>query len=309
MTAGDDANVAGATRPRCLVIGATGLLGHHLTPLLRERWDVHALTRAFHGRHAPTAGGVTWHTGDLAIAVPEGLPARVDAVIYLAQSEHFRDFPERAVDVFNVNTAGVVQLLDYARRAGARRFIFASSGGVYRPDAAPLHEGSDLVAPADLGFYIATKLASELFVQQFAQCFTTAILRFFFIYGPGQRESMLVPRLVRSVRDGAPVALEGEDGLRMNPIYVSDAARAVEAALALEAPATVNVAGPATISLRALSEQIGAQVGRAPVFTTRPARGARDLVASTELMRQVLVPPLVPPDEGIRRYLASLTRG
>jgi len=296
-----------AERPRCLVTGASGLLGRHLLPRLSARWSVHALSRAPRSPGAAAGNGVTWHAGDLGDGVPAGLPERVDAVVHLAQAEHFRDFPDRAVEIFTINAAGVLHLLEYARRAGARRFVLASSGGVYRPDAAPLTEASEVMPPTGLGFYLATKLASELLVQQYARFFTTSILRFFFIYGPGQRDSMLVPRLVRSVREGVPVALQGEEGLRLNPIYATDAARAVEAALGLAAPATINVAGPTALGLRALCEEIGAQLGRAPVFAVQPARGAHDLVASTELMRRLLAPPLVSPAEGIRRYLASLS--
>ena len=60
--------------------------------------------------------------------------------------------------------------------------------------------------------------------------FVVVILRFFFVYGPGQSNEMLIPRLVKSVREGQPIALDGLDGLRINPVYVEDAVRAVVSA-------------------------------------------------------------------------------
>ena len=51
----------------------------------------------------------------------DSLPVKADAVIHLAQSEKFRDFPDSAEEVFRVNTLSTLKLLDYARKAGAKK--------------------------------------------------------------------------------------------------------------------------------------------------------------------------------------------
>ena len=45
----------------------------------------------------------------------EVLPERIDCIFHLAQSSKFRDFPENALDFFNVNLNSTSQLLDYAK--------------------------------------------------------------------------------------------------------------------------------------------------------------------------------------------------
>ncbi|HEX8528133.1 NAD-dependent epimerase/dehydratase family protein, partial [Allosphingosinicella sp.] len=107
---------------RIVVTGGGGLLGSHLLTLLGGD-DVQAPGREFDLEQRPD-----W----------DSLGERVDAIVYLAQSPHFRLFPERAADVFAVNSGEVLRALDYARRAGAKRFVYASTGGVYRPSAEPL---------------------------------------------------------------------------------------------------------------------------------------------------------------------------
>lgn len=263
-------------RRRILVTGAGGLLGSTLVPLLGESADVIAAGRAMLDLSRPIA--------------PTALPVGTDAVVYLAQSRRFRDFPEAADDIFQVNVANAVALADQARRAGARHFVYASTGGVSAPSDAPLTEQSPLAEP--MGYYPASKRAAELLLLPFAADMTVVILRFFFIYGPAQPREMLIPRLVDSVRDGRPVNLQGQDGMRLNPIHVDDAARATAAALTLSHSATINVAGPQALSLRALCETIGGGVGRPPQFAVDAVARPGHLVADTTQMDALLGAPV-----------------
>src|SRR5207245_1959041 len=81
-----------------------------------------------------------------------------DAVAHLAQSRAHRQGLEGAADLFAVNVAATFRLLHWAKGAGVRRFLFASSATVYRPQSGRLTEASPC-APS--GFYAASKLAAE----------------------------------------------------------------------------------------------------------------------------------------------------
>ncbi|MGI8931711.1 MAG: NAD-dependent epimerase/dehydratase family protein [Sphingomicrobium sp.] len=270
---------------RILIAGASGLLGRHLVPLLVDEVELHVA-----GRAGEAAVGIEFHAIDLAgDFATDGLPERIDAIVYLAQSDHFRDFPERAGDMFAVNVAAPMRLLDYARRAGARRFVYASSGGVYGSGDTAVREDTSLPVRGDLGFYLTSKLCAELLAQNFTGLFDVALLRLFFAYGEGQKRRMLIPRLIDNVRTGTPVTLQGEDGIRINPIHAADAAHAVFAALDLEGSHTINIAGPEALSIRAMCEQIGRQVGRDPEFAMVDPAG--DLVADIDRMSRLLAPP------------------
>ncbi len=287
---------------RCIVSGASGLIGSHVVRLLARRWEVHALSRKDAQERAPN---VHWHRADLAAEVDvEELPGDVDAVVYLAQSESFRDFPEKAREVFAVNTASVLRLLDYARTRGARRFVLASSGGLYGSSNTGFNEDAPVAADGNLGFYLGTKLCSEVLVRNYAPLMSTVILRFFFVYGPGQRGGMLIPRLLQSVREGRPIVLHGKEGVRLNPTFVSDAAEAVARSLELDGSHTINVAGPEVLTLRQMCEAIGEVVGRQPVFESQPVE-PRHLVGDTAKMREVLVAPRVRFQEGLRAMLGA----
>lgn len=284
-----------------LVTGAAGLLGRDLVQLLAAQSEVHAIVRQTPARVVP---GVRYHVIDLGSNWNVGrLPSSVDGVIHLAQSSHFRDVPEKALDVFQVNVATTAKLLDYAWRANARQFLFASSGGIYGAGGQAFHEDSPTVPPPQLGHYLGSKLSGEVLVQSYAPHLQVLVLRFFFIYGPGQNRSMLIPRLIDSVAAGRAVVLQGPDGIRMNPIHVSDASGALIAALGTGDSATYNVAGSEVLSLRSIAETIGIAVGRAPVFDISPP-GGQDMVADNRAMRECLYEPRVPFTVGI----ASMTK-
>lgn len=278
------------TSTRILITGGAGLVGSRLLRLLDPEAELHLLVR-----HPDPAleglGNIHQHPTDLAVGVDVArLPARMDQVVHLAQSAHFRDFPRQAPDVFNVNVGTLATLLHYAVHAGATRFVLASSGGVYGSSAAPLREDTPVSLSGNPGFYLASKLCGELLAGAYGPHMDVVMLRLFFAYGRGQRRSMLLPHLVDSVRNGVPVGLAGPEGIRVNPIHADDAAAACRAALAVTGMRTINVAGPEVHSLRALCELIGARLGKAPVYDLRPGDSGGDVIGDTTRMTELLGP-------------------
>jgi UDP-glucose 4-epimerase len=282
---------------RVLITGATGLTGRSLVKLLAEGHEIFAVRRP--GREVAPADGVTWIEQDLAGPLGSDLPAEIDAVVHLAQSPRFREFPAGTVDVFEVNSATTVRLLHYCCAAGGTRFVYASSGAVYPPGPRPVREDD---SPRPSNFYAVSKLVGEQVVDQFRDVLTVASLRFFFIYGPGQR-NMLIPGLMETVRAGRPVPIAGDDGIRINPIYVEDAALAVAGALALEQPGVFNVAGPEVASIADIARVLGEELGVEPDFTPGPVQA--DLIADTERMREQLTVPAVGVRDGLRRLVEA----
>jgi len=282
---------------RILLTGATGFVGRHLLPLLAERHEVIAL-----GRTRPDAD-VAWVERDLAAPWDEaGLPDRVDAVIHLAQSEHYKDFPDRADDIYAINVASTFGLLDWARRTGARRFVFTSTGGVYG-------SGDDRMTETDpvsmIGFYVRSKYAAELMVGGFAGALEAVVLRLFFVYGADQRR-MLIPTLAGRVRAGEEIVIEGDPGLRINPLHVDDAVRVFEPALTCDS-GVFNVAGDEAVTLTDLVRLLGELDGREPAIRHEPSEADGDLIGDNTRMREVLgVVPRVGLREGLAGVLSAL---
>lgn len=166
-----------------------------------------------------------------------------------------------------------------------------------------MSEELQIPARGDLEFYLTTKLCSEILAHNFSKFLSVVVLRFFFVYGPAQRKTMLIPRLINHVRSGEPIQLQGEDGIRINPTHVSDAVAATVRALELAGSHTINVGGPEVLSMRAIGTAIGRALGRAPIFSVDRNSIPRHLSGDISKMCQLLAPPRVSFADGLRSML------
>lgn len=289
---------------RILITGAEGFIGSRLISALRGKHDLFGLVRPKPGGERPP--GVRWLEHDLSQPMDQArLPGRLDAIIHLAQSRHYREFPEQAKDIFNVNIHGTFQLLEYARQTGVKCFIFASSGGVYGYSYETFFE-TDPVNP--LNFYLSSKYTAELLLANYQSYFKTIVLRFFFVYGSGQK-GMLIPNLLSKVMKGELITIEGNPGFRINPIYIEDAVKVFEPALDLQTSALFNVAGDEAVTLTDLVNLIGEAAACQPQIRYRVIPISGDLIGDNERMKEVLkVLPEVSLLEGLRAILRSNAR-
>lgn len=268
---------------RILITGAAGFIGSRLLRNLQAQHEVFGLVRK---RPSESwAVGVHWIEHDLAEPLDYSrFPDRVDVIIHLAQSRLYKQFPEGSKDIFNVNIHSTFELLEYGRDAGADCFMFASTGGLYGYSFERFVE-TDPLSPLD--FYLTSKFAAELLVANYRNFFRTVVLRFFFVYGAGQK-GMLIPRLLEKVRNGETVVVEGNPGVRINPIFVDDAVRVFERALHLPTSDLFNVAGDEVVTITDLVRLIGEVVGKEPVIDYKDMKAEGNLVGDNSRMKEVL---------------------
>ena len=264
---------------RILLTGAAGFIGRHALARLEGEHDVLPLVRT-----APDERR-EWIVQDLAQPLDRSvLPGRIDAVVHLAQSHRYREFPDGAEDVYAVNVDSTFQLLEYARRAGARTFVLASTGGIYGYSYEALVE-TDPANP--LNFYLTSKHVAESLLANYQAFFQTVVFRFFFVYGRGQGP-MLVPTLIEKVRKGDQISIAGRPGQRINPIHVGDAVETFPRALELERSDVFNVAGDEIVSIRELVALIEQATGEAAHVRHIDPEHEGDLIGDNSRMKELL---------------------
>lgn len=247
-----------------LLTGATGFIGNCMLCALSKRHHFCAISRT---ENYEDSTSVHWLKADLSLAdMNLTFPDGIDAVVYLAQSGSYRDFPDKALDIFHVNTASVATFLDMALRNGVKKFVYASSANVYGRSCERITEDTH---PNPSSFYGVSKLMAETLMKSYAPFFKCIVLRLFTVYGPGQRD-MLIPSLINAVINKKPIRIEGNDGLKLSPVYVTDVVNVIEAILGSEDDApgfdVLNVGGDEIVSIHDISETIGRALNILPVF-------------------------------------------
>ena len=129
---------------RVLITGGTGFVGSHAMRALSGEHELVAIGRG--AAPAELEHLAEWVRADLSGSLDAAsLPDRVDAVIHLAQSRRYADLPGGTEDVVAINLRSTVALRDYAIGAGAERFVYASTGGVYARSLDPIREDAPLI--------------------------------------------------------------------------------------------------------------------------------------------------------------------
>jgi UDP-glucose 4-epimerase len=277
---------------KVLITGTTGFIGGHLSSSLSNENEIWSMNRR-------TSGAPREVVQDLRQSFDHvGLPDQMDAVIHCAALAG--DGLASAADYHATNVDGTSRLLDYAIRVGARQFILFSTGGVYSRSLEPLSEEAP-ISPE--GIYLSSKWEAEKVCRDRSSDIVTTVLRPFFPYGPGETRR-LIARLAERIRERKHVDLRhGNDGLKLNPVYIADLVECVRRLLESTGKGeTFNIAGPEVVSLRELAINIGIAVGTKPSFRNIDDQPPHNWIANCDrLAAAVEYSPNTEIQQGLRQ--------
>jgi len=211
-----------------------------------------------------------------------------EIVIHLAAAQHEGNVPDAYFR--DVNVRGTRLLLEAAIGAGARRFVYGSTIGVY--GAANGQELTELSDTRPENIYAVTKLEAERLVSAHSSQIETCIGRISETYGPGDFRLL---KLFRAIDRGRFVMLGSGDNVRQ-VIYVDDLAAGL--LLAAQHPGAVGqtfvLAGTEVMTTNSMVAQIAAALQRRPPHIHVPVwpfRAAAAVLEST-LRPLGIQPPL-----------------
>ncbi|MDW7729096.1 MAG: NAD-dependent epimerase/dehydratase family protein [Bacillota bacterium] len=162
------------------------------------------------------------------------------------------------------NVLGTQRLLEWARRVKLQRFVYASSSSVYgNSDKLPMNE-ADL--PKPMSPYGVTKLAAEHLCNLYHQNFNvpSVSLRYFTVYGPGQRPDMAFNRFIRAILAGEELVIYGNGEQTRDFTFIDDIVNANLAAAASRGVCgwVYNIGGGSRISVNGVLEILGHLSGK-----------------------------------------------
>jgi UDP-glucose 4-epimerase len=310
---------------KCVVTGAAGFIGSHLSGSLLDRGaevvGIDCFTdyypRAM--KEANLAANVS-REGFRFIETriqDADLPSLLDGathVFHLAAQAGVRKSWGRDFRTYTENNVEASQqLLEACVGRPLTRFVYASSSSLYGDNVSiPMRETA---LPQPVSPYGVTKLAAEqlCYLYFVNHGVPTTALRYFTVYGPRQRPDMAFHRFIRASLDGQPISLYGDGEQTRDFTYVADAVAATIAAGERGVPGRAyNVGGGSRVSMNQVIDIIGRVAGKPLDVRREPAQKGdmRDTYADTSLARADLgFAPSVSLEQGIEaeyRWLSSI---
>lgn len=281
---------------KALVTGGAGFIGSHLTERLIARGhQVVVLDSLVSGRlenletiaDNPNCELRQRDIEDMDSCLPSF--AGVDWVFHLAGIADIVPSIENPERYFRTNVKGTLNVLECARRAGARRFIYAASSSSYGiPDVYPTPETTPISPRYP---YALTKHIGEELVHHWGEVYNlpAVSLRLFNVYGPRSRTTgtygAVFGVFLAQKRNGKPLTVVGDGTQTRDFTYVTDVVDAfIRAAKADIRGESINIGSGNHYSVNQLTRLIGGNVVHIPKRPGEPERTfacikkARDLL-------------------------------
>ncbi len=239
--------------------------------------------------------------------------SRPRGVVHLAAKAGVRPSIADPVGYARANVLGTACVLRAAERAACERFVLASSSSVYGNNRkAPFAEDDPVEGP--ISPYASTKRSCELLAHTHHHLtgMPTACLRFFTVYGPGQRPDLGVATFMRLLREGRPITMFGDGSMSRDYTFIDDTVRGVLAAydrIPAHGFRIWNLGSDRPVRLDELIAEIAEVAGARPRIERAPAspgdveRTWADLARSRA---ELGYEPRVPRREGLRRQWEAI---
>jgi nucleoside-diphosphate-sugar epimerase len=301
-----------------LVTGGAGAIGSNLVRALRRDGRRVVVLDDLSSGHFPPPDDVLSRFVRGSVEDERALDAAfsepVGVVFHLAAlfaNQNSVDHPERDL---RVNGLGTLQLLERARRAHLRRFVYVSSSCVYAPTDDLLVEDSRLAPETP---YACSKLLGEQYATFFRKHhgLPAVSCRLFNVFGPGEipgRYRNVIPNFFARARKDEDLVVTGEGQEGRTFTYVDDVVHALQLAGGplLPRAAVYNVASDNYCTIDELAMRVVSLTGSRSRIVKTAGRSwdrVRERRASWELARCDLgYRPRVALEDGLRQTLKWL---
>ncbi len=304
---------------RYLVTGGAGFIGSHIVMrLVQDGAVVRVVDNLSTGqiqRLDRLRSAIELVQGDLADeAVAKSVVDGMDFVVHQAAVPSVQRSLSDPLGTNQANVVGTLNLLESSRRAGIRRFVYASSSSAYGDtEVLPKHED---MPPNPMSPYALQKFVGERYCKLYYELYglETVGLRYFNVFGPGQdphsEYSAVIPRFINYLLGNRPITIFGDGEQSRDFTFVENVVEANLLALgALNAAGKMcNIGCGERITLNQLVAHLEEELGlKAQVTHLPPKLGdVRHSLANIDRARAILnYQPRVMVQEGLRRTIAS----
>jgi len=294
---------------RALVTGGAGFIGSHIADALVDAGhSVTVIDDLSRGRRAQVNAAAQFVEIDI---TSDGLAATVAAarpevIFHHAAQMDVRESVRDPLHDADVNVVGTVNVLRSAVDAGARRVVFASSGGAIYGDAAviPTPEDHPCLPASPYG---TAKLCAEAYGGTFSRQagLDFVALRYANVYGPRQDphgEAGVVAIFATRLLHGEPSVINGDGTQTRDYVHVQDVVRANLAAVD-GPPGVYNIGTGVEMDVNTVYRMLAAACGgggAAGHGAAKPGEQRRSCLDTTFARERLGWAATIPFEEGLR---------
>ena len=205
-----------------LVTGAASFIGNHLIrELVNEKCDIYATYRhslAASQLNESCNGSIHFIQLDLSKHLDfERLPAQVDIIIHLAAISNYKDISNAAITESNI--LGTNNILAYAKAAGVKKIVYASSVSVYGNVLGnSVSFDTTIFEP---NYYGLSKYAGEIALASHGSDFASISIRLPGVLG-NSLSGALIPDICNRLLKGGTIEVYNPQRLFNNAIHVNE---------------------------------------------------------------------------------------
>lgn len=206
-----------------LITGSSGTIGTRLAETFLERGIPFTGVDRRENRWLPEVEKNTAHVDLLVPQWSGGIKATPDLIIHLAANARVYKLTENP-DLAVENMQTTFHVLEYARRAGVKNLILASSREVYGSQETGSRREEDVSIFRSESPYTASKITLEAFARSYAHCYglSIVIVRYSNVYGMYDDSDRVIPLFIRLARQGKPLTVYGGNKT-LDFTYIDDA--------------------------------------------------------------------------------------
>ena len=299
-----------------VVTGGGGFIGSHLVDRLAgEGRRVRIIDNFSNGspkniEHHLKGGLVELIQADIAdTSAMRGICQDAEHVYHLAALADIVPSISEPTSYFRANVDGTFAILEEAKAAGIKRFVYAASSSCYGiPDAFPTSEDAEIRPQYP---YALTKRLGEELVLHWARVYglPAISLRMFNVFGPRARTSgtygAVFGVFLAQLLADQPLTIVGDGNQTRDFTYVSDVVDAFVTAARSDRTAEIyNVGSKGSYSINRLVELLNAK--KTIHIPKRPGEPDCTWADTSKIERELGWCPSVPFEDGVRLMLENI---
>lgn len=238
----------------------------------------------------------------------KSIPDNIDIIVHLAAKAGVRPSIENPLTYQEVNVLGTQNMLEIARILNVKQFIFGSSSSVYgeNPDVPWSENNKDLMP---ISPYASTKFSGEMIGHVYSHLYGIRFiaLRFFTVYGPGQRPDLAIHKFFKAILSNNPITMYGEGDTSRDYTFVDDITAGIISAMNYKSTLfeIINLGNNSPVSLKeliSLIENISKKNALIDKLPLQPGDVSKTFADISKAKKLLGYQPIIPLETGLKKF-------